>query len=176
MKRIFLDKYDSAGVFPDGRTKLNAYFHSSDGEKYVWTPEWKGETNNFFREAFEVEKLNISELRERSVVTQSSEAQIRVTVQEEPEEKKIDFEPIALRLGEGLRHQVSSERIDKAAKAVFNFKATLHPYDKITSIHSQTIFDWIMTLSDQPIREEHKLRLLRQFIGSLTSKVVEEDK
>jgi len=40
-KRIFYEKIDSFGVFPDGRIKLDVIFRSEDGEKFIWTPPWK---------------------------------------------------------------------------------------------------------------------------------------
>ena len=40
-KRIFYEKIDSFGVFPDGRIKLDVIFRSEDGEKLIWTPPWK---------------------------------------------------------------------------------------------------------------------------------------
>ena len=174
MKRIFLDRYDSSGTFSNGRIRLDAYFHSSDGEKYVWTPEWKEETRHFFSEAYQVEKLNIPEKAERPSGARIRKTTVKVTKEEEPEEDKIDFEPIAFRLGEGLKRQASTDQINRAARAVFKFDASLHNHPKITSIHSQTIFDWIMTLDEQPISEKRKLELLRQFIGNFTAKVAGE--
>lgn len=57
-KRIFFGRYDSAGKFEDGRIKLDIYFKDSEGNGYVWTPDWERGTRNFFLEAYRVEKLN----------------------------------------------------------------------------------------------------------------------
>ena len=65
MKRIFFDKYDSSGKFPDGRVKLDVYFRSSEEEKYVWTPDWERGTRHFFLEAYRIERLNRPESPER---------------------------------------------------------------------------------------------------------------
>ena len=56
-KRIFFKGYDSAGKFPDGRTKLDVHFEDSQDNKYVWTPEWEA-TRSFVFEAYRIEKLN----------------------------------------------------------------------------------------------------------------------
>jgi hypothetical protein len=58
MGRIFFKKYDSSGRFPDGRIKLDVYFEDSEGNKYVWTPDWERGTRHFFLEAYRIEKLN----------------------------------------------------------------------------------------------------------------------
>jgi len=164
MKRIFLDKYSSSGKFPDGRVKLDVYFHSSDGEKYVWTPEWEKGTRHFFLEAYRTEKLNKPEGGE---ISQFKEAALEVLSEEEKGEG-INFKLIALQLGEGLKNQTTINEIGRMASAVFTFEVISHPHTKITSIRSQTIYDWVMTLSEQPISTEMKMRLLKQFVGSLT--------
>ena len=40
-KRIFYEKMDSFGVFPDKRIKLDILFRSDDGQILIWTPPWK---------------------------------------------------------------------------------------------------------------------------------------
>jgi len=98
-KRIFFDKYDSSGKFPDGRVKLDVYFRSSDGEQYVWTPEWERGTRQFFLEAYRIEKLNVPKSPERERFKQVAEEVLREEEQEKPD---INFKPISIELGEGL--------------------------------------------------------------------------
>ena len=167
MKRVFMAKYDSSGKFPDGRTRLDIYLYSSDGEKYVWTPDWKKENiRHFFNEAYQVEKLVSPE---RTKVAQSTPA-MAVTiekVEKDEEVEPVDFETLAFRLAHMLKRHISYEEIDRLAKIVFDFKLVLYPNPDIININSQTIYDWIMTLGKQPISAEAKLRLLRKFVASL---------
>ncbi|MBA7611436.1 hypothetical protein ES703_18660 [subsurface metagenome] len=165
MKRVFFDKYDSSGKFPDGRAKLDVYFRSSDGEKYVWTPDWERGTRHFFLEAYRIEKLNRPESPERE---RFKEVAAEVLTEEEKEKERINFKLIAIQLGEGLKGQTSVNEINRMASVVFNFDISPHPHDSITSIRSQMIYSWVMTLSEQPISEEKKLQLLKQFINLLT--------
>lgn len=165
MKRIFFDKYDSSAKFPDGRVKLDVYFHSSDGEKYVWTPEWERGTRQFFLEAYRIEKLNVPKSPERERFKRVAEEVLR---EEEQKEEQINWKLIAIELGEGLKYQTSLNEIGRMASVVFDFDVSPHPHPSITSSRSQTVYDWVMTLSEQLISQEKKLQLLKQFIDALT--------
>ena len=165
MKRIFFDKYDSSEKFPDGRVKLDVYFRSSDGEKYVWTPDWKRGTRDFFLEAYRIETLNRPESPERE---RFKEVAAEVLSEEEQEKERINFKWIGVKLGEGLKYQTSVNEINRMASAVFDFEVCPHPNTSITSSRSQTVYDWVMTLSEQPISEERKSQLLKQLIDTLT--------
>jgi hypothetical protein len=164
VKRIFFDKYDSSGKFPDGRVKLDVYFYSSDGEKYVWTPEWEKGTRQFFLEAYRIEKLNVPKSPERERFKQVAE---EVLHEEEQKEEQINWKLIAIRLGQGLR-DIPVNEINRMASAVFDFDVSPHPHANITSVRSQTVYDWVVSLSEQPISEEKKSQLLKQFIEALT--------
>jgi len=165
VKRIFFDKYDSSGKFPDGRVKLDVHFHSSDGERYVWTPDWERGTRHFFLEGYRIEKLNRPESLERE---RFKEVAAEVLSEEEQEKPEINFKRIAIELGEGLKYQTSLNEIGRMASAVFDFDVSPHPHPSITSSRSQIVYDWVMTLSEQPISQEKKKQLLKQFIDALT--------
>jgi len=165
MKRIFFGKYDSSGKFPDGRAKLDVYFHSSDGEKYVWTPDWERGTRHLFLEAYRIEKLNKPESPERE---RFKKIATEVLNEEEQKKEPINFRMLAIQLGEGLKGQTVINEINRMASVVFDFDVSPHPHTSITSIRSQTVYDWVMTLSEQPISQEKKLQLLKQFIDALT--------
>jgi hypothetical protein len=165
VKRIFFDKYDSSGRFPDGRVKLDVYFHSSDGEKYVWTPEWERGTRHFFLEAYRIEKLNRPESAERE---RFKEIATEVLREEDQDRDHLNFKLMGVKLGEGLKYQTTINEINRMASVVFDFDVSSHPHNSITSSRSQTIYDWIMTLSEQLISEEKKSQLLKKFIEALT--------
>ena len=166
MNRIFFDKYDSSGKFPDKRVKLDIYFRSSDGKKYVWTPDWERGTRNFFLEAYRIEKLNVPKSSE---VKQFKRTAMEVLSDDEQEEDPTNYKLVGMTLGEGLKYETSVNQINRAASIIFNFAYVSHNIDSITSVRSQTIYDWVMSLSKQPISVNKKLKLLRQFINALTS-------
>jgi hypothetical protein len=165
MKRVFLDKYDSTGQLPSGLIRLDVYFHSSDGERYVWTPDWKGVTRQFLEEAYDVEKLNVPETKRERIGVET----VEVTVKKGEEKvERIDMEPIAFRVGELLKRKVSLELINREALSLFDFTSTLHNHPRISNINSQTIYDWVMTLGEQPIGNEKKLELLKKFVRTIS--------
>lgn len=82
----------------------------------------------------------------------------------------INFRLIGVKLGEGLKYRTSINEINRIASAIFDFDVSPHPHESITSVRSQLIYDWVMTLAEQPIDEEKKLQLLQEFINALTPK------
>ena len=164
MDRIFFNKYESSGKFPDGRVKLDVYFRSSDGGTYIWTPDWQQGTRHFFLEAYRIEKLNRPQSLERGQFKKVAE---EVLAEEEQEKPKINFKLVAIELGDGLKYQTSVNEINRMASVVFDFEPLSHPHPSITSVRAQTVYDWVMTLSEQLTSEEKKLRLLREFIDRL---------
>ena len=98
------------------------------------------------------------------------EEEVAEILGEEAEEEAVDFEPLALKLGEALKSHTTLEQINRVASAVFDFKDSVHSHPSIASIHAQTIYDWIMTLGEQPTSKRKKLKLLREFIGTLAPK------
>lgn len=59
MKRVFFDKIDSVGTFPDNRIKMDIIFQDSNGNEYVWTPKWK-EVMSIYAESERVEEMNLA--------------------------------------------------------------------------------------------------------------------
>ncbi len=80
----------------------------------------------------------------------------------------INFRLIGIKLGDGLKYSTSINEINRIASAIFDFKVSSHPHQSITSSRSQLIYDWVMTLAEQPINEERKLQLLQGFINALS--------
>ena len=78
-----------------------------------------------------------------------------------------NYKLIAIQIGEKLKYGSSINEINRIAGAIFSFKATSHPNDSITSRRAQLVYDWIMTLSDQPISEQEKENLLSKFLKEL---------
>ncbi|OQX55858.1 MAG: TIGR02391 family protein [Candidatus Cloacimonas sp. 4484_209] len=80
----------------------------------------------------------------------------------------INFRLIGVKLGEGLKYDTSINEINRIAIAIFDFTESSHSNESITSSRSQLIYDWVMTLAEQKIDDERKLKLLQEFINALT--------
>nr|QNO47578.1 hypothetical protein HEDHIHPB_00007 [Methanosarcinales archaeon ANME-2c ERB4] len=78
------------------------------------------------------------------------------------------FRLIGIKLGEGLKYDTTINEIGRMARAIFDFSVSSHPIGSITSTRSQLIYDWVLTLAEQPVDEESKLQLLQDFIDALT--------
>jgi hypothetical protein len=165
VRRIFFQKYDSSGKFPDNRIKLDVHFRSSDGQEYVWTPDWKG-TRQFFIEAYHIEQINVPGSSE---TVEFKKAASKIIYDDEQRKGNINYKLIALKIGEGLKNETTLNEIGRMASAIFDFKITYHPHDSITSSRAQELYSWIMTLSEQPMPEQKRIHLLREFISSLAS-------
>lgn len=79
----------------------------------------------------------------------------------------VGFRLVAIKLGDGLKYEVSLNEIDRMARAIFDFEVSEHPLGSITSSRAQSIYDWVMTLAKQPMNEGKKLLLLQDFIHAL---------
>jgi len=79
----------------------------------------------------------------------------------------INFRLIGIKLGEGLKYNTTINEINRIAKAIFDFPSSSFPHENITSVRSQLIYDWVMTLSEQAIDEQRKIKLLQGFINAL---------
>lgn len=163
-KRIFLKEYDSSGKFPDGRVKLDVYFKSSDGEEYVWTPDWERGTRQLFKEAYRIEGINRPESPEKKRFEDVAEEVLSSGKDRESYNK---FKLEAIRLGEQLKYQTSLNQINRIASACFNFNVREHPNENITSTRAQVIYNWVMTLYGQPMSEREKSELLKRFADAL---------
>ena len=82
----------------------------------------------------------------------------------------IHFRLVGIKLGEGLKYSTSINEINRIAKAIFDFSLSSYPEESITSSRSQLVYDWVMTLDEQPISEGKKLQLLQDFMNALIPK------
>ena len=80
----------------------------------------------------------------------------------------MNFKLIAIRLGEGLKYDTTINDIKRISSAFFDFPLKEYPLDSITSSRSQLIYNWVMTLADNPMSDEKKIQLLKEFIIGLT--------
>lgn len=80
----------------------------------------------------------------------------------------LNYRAIGIKLGEGLKSDISVMEISRKASQIFNFAISLHPDESATTPGSQMIYDWVKSLSEHSIDEEEKKELLQQFVNSLT--------
>ena len=77
---------------------------------------------------------------------------------------KLNYKLVAMKLGEGLKYETTLNEIGRNASVAFDFACVEHPMTNITSERSQSIFDWVMTLSDQKLSENEIQSRLKGFI------------
>jgi len=80
-----------------------------------------------------------------------------------------DYVSFAIKTAKSLNQKTSLDHVDKVAADLFKFDVDPHLHITMPDVIAQGIFDWIITLSEQPIHEKEKLRLARKFIVSLTT-------
>jgi len=151
-KRLRRTKYHHVGTLSDGRPKQEKYFTSSSGMNYVGAPEWQGETLRPFQHACQVKAVNqppieVEQVRRKPVVT--------------------DFVSLAIKATKALNQKTSLEHVDEVAERLFKFDVDPHLHITMPDPIAQEIFDWIITISEQPTYEKERLRLARKFIVSL---------
>jgi hypothetical protein len=80
----------------------------------------------------------------------------------------VNLKLLAVKIGDELKYDTTVKEIDRIAEAIFDFDCLEFPNDDITSDRAKTVYDWVMTLEKQPLIEEHKLYLLKEFVEGLT--------
>jgi len=137
-KRLRLKKYHQVGTLSNGRHKPHTY-------------EQRGETLRLFQDAGQVKTVN----------------KPPIEVKQAHRKPVTDYLSLAIKVAKVYSRKTSRDHVNKVAKGLFRFDATSHLDKKMPDMVSQEIYDWILTLSEQRINEEEKLRLAREFIVSL---------
>jgi hypothetical protein len=137
-KRLRLKKHRQVGTLNDGRHKPHEY-------------EQRGETLRLFKDACQVKVV----------------AQPTIEVEQAYCKPVTDYISLAIKAAKALNEKTTLNSIDKVAKGLFKFDVISQLNKCMPDVVSQEIYDWIVTLSEQPIDEEEKLRLARKFIVSL---------
>jgi hypothetical protein len=78
-----------------------------------------------------------------------------------------NYKLIAIKLGDNLKYGNSVKEINRIANAVFPFNKKEHPNESITSVRAQEVYNWILTLSEEKLPENDKIKLLSNFINEL---------
>ncbi|MNK89829.1 putative nucleotide-binding protein containing TIR-like domain protein [compost metagenome] len=82
-----------------------------------------------------------------------------------------NYKYIAIKLGDELKNTITLGEIDRFAGALFDFPAEAHEAPGVTSARAQRIYDWVLTLAKQPIRDEDKSYRLLELISGLGADV-----
>jgi len=77
MDRLYFDKINSVGTFPDNRIKMDIVFQDGRGNEYVWTPKWE-EVMSIYAESERVEELNVAEGKWLDDIKEKKEFSIEV--------------------------------------------------------------------------------------------------
>ncbi len=79
----------------------------------------------------------------------------------------INYKLLAVEVGESLKHDTTVNEVERIGSAVFSFSRVSQQSSGITSVRSQCIYDWILSLAAQPISEAEKGNLLRLFVTKI---------
>jgi len=150
-KGLLLTDYRRLGTFGDGRPKFALYFKSNSGMDYVWTPNLQGETLRLFQLISQVKAIN----------------QPPIELEQTSTKHVTDYVSLAIRAANDFHQKTSFAHVNEVAKGLFKFDIGSNLRGTMPDIVSQEIYDWVITLSEQPIDEEEKLRLAKKFIASL---------
>ena len=156
IRSLQLNKFRQVGTDNNGRPKLEVYFKSRNGSNYVWTPILHEGTLKLFQ-----------------IACQGTPAE-KQSAKTEPENTKssTDYLALAIKIGKALYEKTSLDHVHNVAKSIFTFDLAPPVHFTMPDIVAQEIYDWIITLSEQPIDDEEKLKLIRKFaiyINSATS-------
>jgi len=159
IKRLQLNKFRQVGTDNDGRPKLEIYFKSSSGMNYVWTPVLHEGTLRLFQMGCEV----------KTTEKQANEVKI------ENSKKATKYLSIAVKVGKTLYPKTSLSHVRETAKKIFTFELAPPVHFTMPDIVAQEIYDWIITLGEQPIDDEEKQKLIRKFALCLNSETSSEE-
>ena len=86
----------------------------------------------------------------------------------------INFELLAVKLGDAIKYTRSVSEIERIARATLRVNKRHFENDHIKSIRAQTVFDWIKSIELASLTQEEKIRRCVSFIEAL--ELDEEDK
>ena len=63
INRLFLHSYRVDTKLSEKHPRLNVYFENSNGEKYIWAPDWDEGVRQLFMEAYRLQNINAPQHR-----------------------------------------------------------------------------------------------------------------
>lgn len=79
----------------------------------------------------------------------------------------MNYKFIATRFGESIKYDTTINEVGRVFSALSEMNLKNYPNDSITSLRSQLIYNWIMTIGNSSLSETNKAELVRQAIISL---------
>jgi hypothetical protein len=158
IRSLQLNKFRQVGTDSNGRPRLEVYFKSRNGSNYVWTPNLHEGTLKLFEIACQ---------------GKPAEQQPKKTELENTE-STTDYLALAIKIGKALYEKTSLDHVRNVAKSIFTFDLAPSVHFTMPDIVAQEIYDWIITLSEQPINDEEKLKLTRKFVMRINSAKIPE--
>ena len=151
-KRIPCTKPHNMGMISNNHPQKEVSFKNGSGLNYVGKPKYQCEKLRPFQRARKVKTMN----QPPTIVEQGHRKRVK------------DYVSLATKVAKILYRKTSLEQIDEVAESLFIFDVEphLHPMPDMVA---QAIFNWIITLSQQPIDEKEKLRLVKKFIACLAT-------
>ncbi|MBX6422934.1 TIGR02391 family protein [Thermosulfurimonas sp. F29] len=80
----------------------------------------------------------------------------------------MNYRLIAIQVGDLLKYDATINKIERAARSVFNFMREEFPNEVITSERAKLIHDWILSLARQKMNNDERNELLRKFLRLIT--------
>ncbi|NPA41988.1 MAG: hypothetical protein GXO18_06915 [Aquificae bacterium] len=80
---------------------------------------------------------------------------------------EVNFELIAIKLGDAVKWERSVNEIERIARATLKITREGFSHENITSIRAQTVYDWIRSLEHSDIPLEEKIKRCSLFIEAL---------
>ena len=81
----------------------------------------------------------------------------------------MNYKLIAIEIGELIKWDSSINEINRCGSAIFSFKRETFPKEGITSERASLVYDWIMTLAKQRMKNDERNVLLVQFCHRLVT-------
>ena len=147
IRSLQLNKFRQVGIDDNGRPKLEVYFKSRNGSNYVWTPILHEGTLKLFQIV----------CQEKTAARKANKAEL------ENDESTTDYLALAIKVGKALYENTTIGHVRNVAKTIFTFDLAPPVHFTMPDIVAQEIYDWIITLSEQPISDDEKLKLIRKF-------------
>lgn len=79
----------------------------------------------------------------------------------------MDYELLAVKLGDAVKWDVSKNEIERIARATLGIAACDYPHPAITSVRAQTVYNYVKTLAHAALGPQEKRGRLSHFIREL---------
>ena len=75
---------------------------------------------------------------------------------------------VAIQVGDALKYSTNFNEIDRAAQSIFSFSLEEFPAESISSVRAKRIYNWVLSLAKQPMKNSDRDNQLIKFLDLLT--------